>query len=276
MISVILPSRGRPESLYRAVSSLAYGDVEILVGLDSDDPTAGEAERLLAEFPQARVHINPRMGTLHVLDNHLAKRAQGDFLMVFTDDYTIPDYEWAQKVETSFVSFPDGWGIAYPMDAMYPHFSTFPILPRKLVDLAGYFLPPVFPFLFGDTWWNEVGVMSALIAPVPGIEVKIDGDTGHIHNYRDLKLWSEIFHATRPLREELAMKLIDKAVGGTKQADYLVQTMEERKQALIQLHAPFLTDEFCNKWDKVGDGFPHPHYTDLKTKAVAFMEAMSG
>lgn len=271
LVSVLLPSRGRPDSLCRAVSSLAYGDVEILVGLDEDDPTARQAEDLVSAFPGVRVCVTARQPTLGELFNRLAEQADSDWLVPFPDDYTIDQPNWVEDTYRTLQMLPARMGVAYLWDPLYPHFATFPIVSRDVITMQGFYMPPFFPFLFGDTWWNEIGVMSGMILPSPS-SVLVSSDTGHIHNYRNLRLFSNLFEKTRCMRQDMAVRMIRKAMGDSDQATYLIGTMEERIGMLKQLQAPFQTDEFCNKWDGVGDGFPHPHYEALEAKTLAFME----
>lgn len=273
MISVILPSRGRPASLLRAVSSLARGDCEIIVGLDSDDPTAEEAERLLTPYSNAKVVATSRKPTVGQLFNYLAEYASGDWLIPFPDDYVVDHDDWVSRTQAMLDRLPDRMGVGYLWDPIYPHFATFPIVSRATIEMQGFFMPPFFPFLFGDTWWNEVGVMSGMILP-SAASVSILKETGGIHNYRNLKLWAMLFEKTRPLRQELAIKMIRRAMGDTAQADFLIASMQERIGSLIELQAPFLTDEFCEGWNHRGDGFPHPAYAALEAKTLAFMERM--
>lgn len=270
-ISVLLPSRGRPASLCRAVSSLAFGDVEIIVGLDSDDPTAGEAWRGIAHLPFVKVITTGRHETTAQLFNFLQGKATGDWFVPFPDDYTVDDPNWAEVLHSTVASLPASLGVAYLHDPMYPYFATFPCVSRKLVEMQGFFLPPFFPFLYGDTWMNEIGVLSGLILRCDA-SVSIQRETGGIHNFRNMRLWANMFHKTRPLRTELAVKMIQAAFGDTEQASYMISTIGERSLLCEELQGPQMTEAFFQKWDNVGDGFPHPAYLALEAKAQAFME----
>ena len=270
MISIILPSRGRPASLARAVASLARCECEIVVGLDEDDPTADDAMEML-DYPQVRIVRSFRKTTTAQLFNVLAEHATGSHVIAFPDDYTMDQPNWSELVEKTVAILPGGYGVAYLADPMYPYFATFPILSRATIALNGSFFPPYFPFLFGDTYWNEIGVMSGLVVRSEA-SVTIRADTGHIHTYRDLKFWSEMYDKTRTLREDIAIKIIRAAYGEGQQAETLITTLAERKAALIRLHAPNMTQEFYDKWENKHGGFHHPAYASLKAKADKFME----
>ena len=241
------------------------------MGLDNDDRKAEQAANLVCGFPGVEIVMLDRQPTVSQIHNRLADRATGDFIQVFTDDYEMVEANWVETTRRALAALPAGLGISYPTDAMYPNFSTLPIVSRKTRDLAGYYLPPWFPFLFGDTWWNEVGVMSGMILP-SGATARLSQETGHIHNFRNVKLWSTMFDRLRPTREQLAIEMIRAAFADTDQGDYMVATLPERSAMLTELHAPCMTEEFFHKWDNYGDGFPHPHYAEIEAKAQSFME----
>ena len=272
LVSVLMPSRKRPESLARAVSSLAYGDVEIIVGLDEDDPTVRQAEDLVAPFPGVRVCVNPRFQCLGVLFNRLAEQADSEWIVPFPDDYTMDDPNWAEVTYDTLQKLPKKLGVSYIWDPIYPHFASMPIVSKTMIRFQGFYMPPFFPFLFGDTWWNEIGVMACMIVGSPA-SASLTKDAGMIHNFRNLRLWSNVFEKTRPLREDLAVRMIREVATDSEAADYMIASMPERKAMLVQQHAQFQTDEFCDQWNGVGDGFPHPMYDALEAKAMKFMEA---
>lgn len=275
MFSVLLPSRERPASLRRALSSLAHGDVEIIVGLDNDDPTALEAEKIVGEYRLARVVKGPRQPTLAHVFNTLQAQAQAEWFVPFPDDYTIDQADWADKLAYACARLPDGLGVAYLWDRLYPWFSTFPVVSRRSVKMQGFYMPTFFPFLYGDTWWNEVGVMSGLIQPAK-CSVTVCGETGGKHKFRDLRVWSRMFDKTRPLREELALNMIASSMGDTEGGRYLAGTLQDRSRACQELQAPSQTNEWCELWDKESDDYVNPHYSDLLSRAERFLELMNG
>lgn len=240
------------------------------MGLDDDDLTNAESERLLDNLPGVIIFKLPRMATVHLLFNELARFAKGEYLIPFPDDYTIDQENWVELLEETLASMPQGLGVTYLHDPMYPGFTIFPVLSKKMIELQGFFMPPFFPFLFGDTWWNEIAVLSHLMFPAP-VSVTIASETGHIHNYKDLSLWVEMFERTRPMREDLAIRMLTTIFG--ENATHLIASMPERKEALIKLQAPFQTKEFVEKWEAYGAGkYNNPHYLDLRTKAQSFLE----
>ena len=235
LISVILPSRGRWTSLERAIASLTRGaGVEIVVGLDEDDPAP--AGFSLESFPGCRVEVNPRQASQGALFNLLAEKAEGEWLLPFPDDYTVDQADWADTVRAIFPAMPQKLGVAYLKDPMYPHFATFPVVSRRMVQMTGYFMPDFFPFLFGDTWWNEIGVMAGLIFPTEA-SVTIGVAHGHEHNIIDLAFWTKLFERTRPVREDIAIRCLSEVFNGDESPGWAqcVNTLADRSAALAEM-----------------------------------------
>lgn len=251
--------------MFRAATSLLADGVEIIVGLDKDDPTADRAQELLQGL-DVRVIRTDRTPTVHHLFNELATHATQDFLLPFPDDYVV-EKDWTKKLQLD--QLPDTLGVAYLNDPMYPHFATFPIVSRRMAELQGFWMPPFFPFLFGDTWWNEVGVLSHLIFPQEA-QVRILSETGHEHHYKNLGMWAKLFEKTRPMREGMAIQALREIFGDN--AFHLIESMPDRSAILKRMQAEFQTPEFLQKWSD-SDKYDNPKYTALKAKAELFMES---
>lgn len=136
MISVLLPSRGRPKPLTDSIASLLdladrHGSIEILVAADPDDPdTRG------VDLPwQARVWTAPeRYGypRLHEYVNRLAEQADGDWLMLWNDDARILTDGWDTEIRAQDEN------VLWPHSNDIPTCNTFPIWPRAWTDRLGH------------------------------------------------------------------------------------------------------------------------------------------
>lgn len=136
MISVLLPSRGRPKPLVESIGSLLDladrpGAVQVLIAADPDDPDTREVD-----LPwQAAVWTAPeRYGypRLHEYVNRLAERADGDWLMLWNDDARILTPGWDAIVA---VQQP---GVLWPHSNDIATCNTFPIWPRTWTDRLGH------------------------------------------------------------------------------------------------------------------------------------------
>jgi glycosyltransferase involved in cell wall biosynthesis len=278
LISVILPSRGRPDSLRAAVASLLAGEdpgIEVIVGLDEDDPTRVIAEGLVANIPGARVSVNPRQKSVGELFNKLYSESSGDWFIPFPDDYTMSVPDWGARLRDAVKMMPCSLGVAYLADSLYPGFSTFPVVSRRTIELNGFFMPDFFPFLFGDTWWNEVGNLCGVKQPIDA-HVVLNMPHGNDHKLRDMELWARLFEVTRAMRVETAIKVVDEIYRdyGAESA-WLVSTMPARADLCKRAQAHMFEREFLDKWDGTDSRPPSDRYLRLRCQAEAVISAMS-
>jgi hypothetical protein len=136
LISVLLPSRGRPKPLIESIGSLLDladrpGTVQVLVAADPDD--AGTRE---VDLPwQASIWTAPeRYGypRLHEYVNRLAEQADGEWLMLWNDDARILTHGWDTLVHDQ----PPA--VLWPHSNDIPTCNTFPIWPRAWTDHLGH------------------------------------------------------------------------------------------------------------------------------------------
>lgn len=158
LISILLPTRGRPEALRDSVASLMEtagddGAFEILYGVDHDDTVtsrfirdnimAGPGRHRMTIFPQRHGYAD-----LHKYVNALASAARGRWLMLWNDDAVMQSYGWDWRIR----DFPP----RYILDCWTNHLPltcTFPIVPKVWVDALGHFSRNA----HCDTWWQLIG-----------------------------------------------------------------------------------------------------------------------
>lgn len=160
MISVLLPSRGRPELLARSVASLrdnAARPPEILVAADDDDPVTVQLARTLDMITVVCSPVG--YARLHEYYAVLAARATGDWLLVWNDDATMMTMHWDIAIE----KLPASVLIADLPSTQSP-LCCFPAIRRAAVDALGRF-STANPHV--DTFWQDVGHYTGTIASVP-------------------------------------------------------------------------------------------------------------
>ncbi|MEP7181802.1 MAG: hypothetical protein ABI886_06425 [Betaproteobacteria bacterium] len=223
-IALLLPTRGRPESLRRAVESIGAtaarpDDVVVVIGVDDDD---GQTLELAAHYlPRVPVlwSRGPRELTLGRLWNRLAAEDHGgDVLAMAVDDYVMATPGWDEDFRKAAAIMPSGFGTAWPTDGLMPgaDFCTLPVITRRLMDRMGFFVPPWFPFWYHDTWLEEMGAFIACRLPL-AVRAEAPDGRGPTQNMRDLVFWATLFEATRPMRMNLAWQLIDEMYAGHQQ-----------------------------------------------------------
>jgi hypothetical protein len=163
LISVLVPSRGRPDWLSRMLESLystaTFTDrVEVVCWLDDDDKSLSAYWRL-SDWP-----VNYLSGPRRLLSecwNVCAEQAKGEILMHCGDDLTFNTPGWDQMVRKEFAASEDKILFVHG-DDLGPHgqeFGTHGFLHRRWVEAVGYFLPPLFSSDWNDVWLNEVAKM---------------------------------------------------------------------------------------------------------------------
>lgn len=152
MISVLTPSRGRPEMLARMIDS-ARG-CEHLIYLDDDDPSDYEFPPRPGHKSTVWITKGPRK-KLGVVFNELAEKATGDYLMLCNDDVIFRSSNWKERLQETIG--PEEIAIAGFDDGINgeKHFS-FPIVTRAWYEELGYFTSVIFNYGFIDTWIFDI------------------------------------------------------------------------------------------------------------------------
>ena len=189
-ISVLVPSRERPEPLAASIGSLGGGNLEVLVALDEDDPRLAD----YAGIGSVTI-IGPRHGysSLQRYYNELACRARGDWLLLWNDDCLMQTPEWIEIVH----SFDGQLVVLNPRtnhDNWKVDMNVFPIFPRKLVELMGH----VSLSRHNDSWLEYVARDAGIMVRVP-ISIQHDRAdlTGNNDDvvFADRRLDHEGFHS---------------------------------------------------------------------------------
>ena len=145
-ISVLLPTRGRQQSLLTSLTSLAdlahdAKGLEILLAFDDDDRSSSDwfvanvAPRLDALQVSWTCLEFPRLGYIRLNEyvNALAGKAQGDWLMFWGDDAIMQSQDWDQRI----CEVQDFRVLRMPTHRCHPY-AIFPIVPRTWYDTLGY------------------------------------------------------------------------------------------------------------------------------------------
>lgn len=145
MISIIHPSRSRPEQAYataRKWMDNAGCDCEYILSLDSDDP-------LLKEYlkkPWAH-RIGTNRSAIDAI-NHAAAIATGNILIQIADDFDCPPL-WGKQILEATQGKTD-W-ILKTQDGLQGWIITLPIMDRAYYERFGYIYYPEYLHLFSDT-----------------------------------------------------------------------------------------------------------------------------
>jgi hypothetical protein len=151
-ISILCPTRGRPENVNRLMASLEATSAampEVVFYIDDDDAVPGI-------LPGCKIIRGPRI-KMSQMWNKCAEAASGEILMIGADDIVFRTKGWDDDVRRAFAAFPDRLVFVHGNDGHWgAEFGTHGFLHRNWADIVGYFVPPYFSADFVDTWWNEV------------------------------------------------------------------------------------------------------------------------
>lgn len=177
MISVLCPTRGRPERFAASMDSfyqttLAFTEslspaenCEVLARFDKEDPTADDYGDLwFLEMLEGERHGYEQ---LHLYYNELAELATGDYLLLWNDDARMVTRGWNEQVAKLDPTVPF---VATPGGGDHP----FPLISRALYETLGHFsLAP-----HCDTWLCEIGKAA-------GCMVSVDYEIEHLRDELD-------------------------------------------------------------------------------------------
>lgn len=153
MISLIHPSRGRPEKSFNNAKewiAKAGMPVELILMVDEDDPALNRYQEIYKEFWGVCFCIDDNKSVVQAV-NRAAKYAAGNILFYLSDDFVCFD-NWAVAVEKEFT------GVITPLvlkvDDRLQDFNvrviTCPIMNRQYFELMGYFFQPAYDSMFVD------------------------------------------------------------------------------------------------------------------------------
>lgn len=151
-ISILCPSRGRPELAKRMIDSAlntAGTDIEILLYLNEDDPKLEQYKQLInSKYYQVGPDRSPCYSW-----NLLSEQANHSILFLMGDDGEFVTKDWDLKIIEAFDRYPDKIACIYPVNGSVsknknPHFC----LHKNWVNSLGYFVPPQFWHWYVDTW----------------------------------------------------------------------------------------------------------------------------
>jgi len=182
MISVLLPTRGRPALYQESLASLrntALSQFEVCVGLDPDDVDTYEG---LVD-PNTCWIAPERYGyrNLHLYYNALAERSTGDWLFLWNDDAIMTTVGWDRLIE----GLDSSVMVADMQSQHSPGLCCFPAVRRKAVNAVGGFS------LYTnhcDTYWQDIGRASGTIQSVPAY---IDHRRYDLSGQNNDSIWNE-------------------------------------------------------------------------------------
>lgn len=153
LISVLFPTRNRPELACEAIYSLVSTctnpkNLEFIFKIDSDDIVTLPILLRYCESMSYKIIISPRGNgykDMHHWVNDMSAISSGDWLMIFNDDARMTSKGWDSIVENTDPYYIPGFGGSYEI-CLFIAISAkrlgaweFPILRREVYKLLGHY-----------------------------------------------------------------------------------------------------------------------------------------
>ena len=243
LINIIMMTRGRPEKLKRALTSLddaavMKDKIHLWAYVDDDDtPTLDLIDSGWDKNIgfQVNWHISSRpitQGAAFTEIWHVSSNAA--LYMGFNDDYVINTPDWDLTVRETFRNVPDDRiAIGSISDPLMPeNDDNFLVFTAEWINQVGHVIIPYFPYWFGDTWVQQIAEMVDRKYKIPVSVWPMDGEKGKTHRLWDLPFWTRFFNNLLVERVETAEGIIDKLTSGDSAArgcaiDHMYKKMEE-------------------------------------------------
>lgn len=153
LISLILPTRGRPALVKRLFENLLEMSsridlVEVILYIDEDDCSSRFLES--QHIHVTRIVAPPlSMGGYNMA---CFEQARGEIIILFNDDIMIRTHGWDERVREIHSEFEDKVYLAYPNDLFKKSkFCTFPIMSRRTCELLVEPYPVAYRRFFLDS-----------------------------------------------------------------------------------------------------------------------------
>lgn len=164
MISLLVPTRKRPENVKRFTQSvldtvLDLNNVEICWYMDLDDmDTVVDvmAQALIDDHLCHRVVLGPRI-TLSDCWNKAMVLASGDIFGLLGDDVIFDSKNWDLEVTEAFDRYKNKIALVYGYDGFRNgDHGSHPFVHENWVNALGRVSPPYFSADMNDVWLNEI------------------------------------------------------------------------------------------------------------------------
>jgi hypothetical protein len=286
-ISLLLPTRGRPQMLGEVFDSIEQtaaqkAKVAVWLYIDHDDQPTLDAIHG-GQFGKYSFAIHwlvgdrtASLGELHNLTWQACTSGSGIF-MLHADDTSFVTAGWDDIIRNAFNQYPDRILVAHPHEPEL-HEPTFQmILSAEWMAVTGYFSTAYFPFWFDDVWLDQIGQIIGRRAQLP-IKLGLIGGKGKTMRMRNMAFWTSFYNHTLEERVQTAAKLRNvicpqpspERERNEQEGQAVIQRFQAEKDNFSDLYALF-REERHSSLDAAQRQKFDERYFNLEAKAVAML-----
>jgi hypothetical protein len=158
MISLICPSRGRPQQSLDIISrwikrSVNQNDIEVILSVDDSDPTLAQyfSSYDKANFAFTWFQFDNKSSVEAI--NRAAMVAQGNIFIVVGDDQEAPS-SWDLRI-LNYTANKTDW-VLKVRDGLQNRIITLPIMDHAYYNRDKFIYHPSFSHLWSDTWFSDL------------------------------------------------------------------------------------------------------------------------
>jgi hypothetical protein len=183
MISLLVPTRNRPEAMERLCQS-AYStakekdDIEIVFYVDKDDKESkAKAEELKSKDEYNIKFLTGKRIVLSNMWNECYKIATGPIYQHAGDDIVHRTRYWDNYIRKEFEKYPDKILFVYGRDGIVDsdELGTHGFIHKNWIETVGYFVPPYFSADYNDTWLTDLAKRINRLVYLPDLYIE------HLH-----------------------------------------------------------------------------------------------
>jgi hypothetical protein len=177
MISVLCPTRHRPDNVRRLVTSAtatAVGQPQFVFYLDSDDILSPWVLDDLAADYDIAARVAPRFQVpMSDMWNRCTELAAHDLLMFVDDEAVFHTPGWDQRVADTIAGYPDRAVLVHADDTIHGDvLAAYFFVHRTWVDIFGHLTPRQFTYGYADVWCSEVAAAAGRKVYLPDVVIE--------------------------------------------------------------------------------------------------------
>jgi len=218
---LIVPTRGRPENASRLAGACAAIDIDLVFGVDDDDP---ERDRYLSRrWPSnTRLTMGQRLGMCGTLNAIAVANAHRYALLGFCGDDHLPHGDhWPDAIRAALSDRP---AFCYGDDLFQRrNLPTAVFLTSDIVQALGYMAPPTLRHMYLDNTWKAWGEAIGRLHYLPDVVIE------HVHPHAGKGEADQTYSEVWPLMEPDRVAFNHYCEGGELERD--VEKLREAMRA---------------------------------------------